>query len=128
MALLLANDINDIKDELITDDIVRYIPSVVQRQWQDYKLFKNRKYFVMNRLYQNDKHNYFLERDYYRYELEFCKKTIDIIRENFLQVIGIYLKRDISIGEKLKKIYNDMMIYLNKDLINYNKKYESINY
>jgi len=122
------NDINDFQDKLFKDEIVRYIPYIVQNEWQTYKLHKDRKYYIINRNLQNITNLYFLERDYYKYQLERCDYTINIIKKHFINVISIYLKRDKGIGEQLKLIYNAIMTYLNNDKNNYEKKLKNINY
>ena len=110
---LYANDINDYDDEIINDDIVKFIPSVVQREWHSYKLYQSRKYFVINRNHYNDYHSYFLERDYYKYEYEKTIYTINVIKEHFVPTIAHYLKdkKYKKIGENLKIVYNKMMDY-----------------
>ena len=93
-----------------------------------YKLQKNRKYYIINRNQQNITNLYFLERDYYKYQLERCEYTIDIITKYFINIIAIYLRRDQAIGQQLKYIYNSMMNYLHNDKKNYEIILKKINY
>jgi hypothetical protein len=125
---LYAQDINDFEDELLLNDIIKYVPSVVQREWQSYKLYKNRKYYIINRNLLNNAHSYFLERDYYKYELEKTDFTMTNIKNNFLPVIGYQLKYNPHIGTRLKIIYNKMMNYLFNDLMMAKKKFDAIDY
>jgi hypothetical protein len=122
------NDINDLHDELLTDDIIRYIPSIVQNEWQTYKLYKSRKYYEISRNIKNNSHSYFLERDYYRYQLEKCDYTIKVIRNHFINAIAIYKTKDPTLVKQLKCIYNYMMELLHKDKKVYEEKLKSIDY
>jgi hypothetical protein len=124
---VIVEDINDLADRLLTDDIIRYVPSVVQNEWQTYKLYKNRNYYTINRNLQNTTNLYFLERDYYKYQLERCNYTIDIIKNYSVNNITTYLTRNPQIGIQLKKIYNQMMDYLHKDKNIYEEKLKKIN-
>lgn len=123
-----VNDINDFQDRLLNDEIIRYVPYIVQNEWQTYKLFKDRKYYIKNRNLQNVTNLYFLERDYYKYQLERCIYTINIIKQHFVNIIAIYQQRDKGIGEQLKLIYNAMMTYLHNDKINYEEVLNKVNY
>jgi len=125
---LYAYDINDYEDELFTNDIIKYVPSIVQREWNSYKLYKNNKYYIINRNKFNNSHSYFFERDYYKYELEKTEYTMLQIRTYFVPIIIYHLKKNIEIGNKLKIIYNRMMNYLFNDLIMMKKKFDNINY
>jgi len=127
---LYVNDINDYDDEIIPDNITRFIPSVVQREWHTYKLYNSRKYYTLNRNKFNDSHSYFLERDYYKYEYERTLNTIKVIRENFVPTIAHNLKNKKfrKIGEYLKNVYNQMMTYLYDQLQVNKHNFETINY
>jgi hypothetical protein len=125
---LYAYDINDYEDVLLSNDIIKYVPSIVQREWHSYKLYKNNKYYIINRNKFNNSHSYFFERDYYKYELEKTENTMLQIRTYFVPIILHYQKNNIEIGIKLKLIYNKMMNYLFNDLIIIKKKFDSINY
>jgi hypothetical protein len=107
-------DMNDFQDELLTDDIIRYVPSIVQHEWQTYKLYKSRKYYIISRNIKNNAHSYFLERDYYKYQLEKCEYTITVINP--------------EIVKRLKYIYNAMMDYLHNDKNEYEEKLDAINF
>jgi hypothetical protein len=124
---VIVEDINDLADRLLTDDIIRYVPSVVQNEWQTYKLYKNRNYYTINRNLQNTTNLYFIERDYYKYQLERCNYTIDIIKNYSVNNITAYLTRNPQIGIQLKSIYNQMMDYLHKDKNIYEEKLKKIN-
>jgi hypothetical protein len=124
---VVVEDINDLADRLLTDDIIRYVPSVVQNEWQTYKLYKNRNYYTINRNLQNTTNLYFLERDYYKYQLERCEYTIDIIKKYSINNITTYLTRNPKLGIQLKNIYNQMMDYLHKDKNVYEEKLKKIN-
>jgi hypothetical protein len=123
-----VNDINDLKDDLLTNDIIRYVPSIVQNEWQSYKLYKNRKYYIISRNIKNNAHSFFLERDYYKYQLEKCEYTITVIRNHFINNISVYIVKDPAIVQQLKYIYNSMMDYLHKDKKEYEDKLKSIDY
>lgn len=121
-------DMNDFQDELLTDDIIRYVPSIVQHEWQTYKLYKSRKYYIISRNIKNNAHSYFLERDYYKYQLEKCEYTITVIKEHFINTIAIYAVKNPEIVKRLKYIYNAMMDYLHNDKNEYEEKLNAIDF
>jgi hypothetical protein len=125
---LYVHDINDYEDDIITDDIVKFIPSIVQRQWISHNLYHSRKYYIKNRNNYNNSHSFFLERDYYKYEYEKTLFTIKIIRQHFIPTIGHYLKKQKKIGEHLKIIYNKMMNNLYAQLYVSKFNYSQNNY
>jgi hypothetical protein len=123
-----VTEINDLHDELLTDDIIRYVPSIVQNEWQTYKLYKNRKYYIISRNIKNNAHSFFLERDWYKYQLEKCDYTIQVIKNHFVNAIAVYMIKDPELVKRLKYIYNSMMDYLHKDKKEYEDKLKSIDY